>query len=231
MNKIIRLAALILALCMLLPSAASAEALLRGSSGEAVRELQQMLLDAGFLSDKPDGKFGRNTEAAVKRFQEAAGLEATGIADELTAEQLKAALELPAETGYPPFCNAWLSGGASAVCDFCKTHAQMYSDALNMLSGGDADSVLYAYMTCRSEVLRLYDEWLLRLPEHAQEPVQTARELAQTAMEAQHTALYDSCLALNEEMTPPDIEYGMLQWMRQHTAWLCQLLHTLDADG
>jgi hypothetical protein len=43
-----------------------------GSSGPAVRDWQQVLLDLGFLQAKPDGKFGDATEAATRAFQAAA---------------------------------------------------------------------------------------------------------------------------------------------------------------
>lgn len=54
----------------------------RGSRGEAVRSIQQMLNDQSYLpDDQIDGIFGPKTEAAVQAFQEANGLMSTGIAD------------------------------------------------------------------------------------------------------------------------------------------------------
>ncbi len=47
--------------------------------GEAVRELQQRLTDQGFDPGPIDGIFGPQTEAAVRAFQRAAGLEDDGI--------------------------------------------------------------------------------------------------------------------------------------------------------
>ena len=43
---------------------------LSAHSGEEVTALQQMLWDTGFIFEEPDGVFGRNTEKAVKWFQE-----------------------------------------------------------------------------------------------------------------------------------------------------------------
>ena len=56
--------------------------LYRGASNDkgAVKEMQQMLRDLGFLFDKADGIFGKNTENAVKAYQEHALFEADGIA-------------------------------------------------------------------------------------------------------------------------------------------------------
>ena len=56
-----------------------------GANGEAVKVLQQRLIDLGYLTnDKADGVFGNNTVAAVQKFQNAAGVSVTGIADEMT---------------------------------------------------------------------------------------------------------------------------------------------------
>ena len=69
-----RFIALFLIVLLLAPGCALAE-LQRGDRGEEVTELQQMLFDAGFLFELPDGVFGRNTEDAVKWFQEYVQLE------------------------------------------------------------------------------------------------------------------------------------------------------------
>ena len=50
----------------------------KGSKGEKVKEIQQRLIDLGFLNDKADGSFGKNTMKAVEEFQKSQGLEITG---------------------------------------------------------------------------------------------------------------------------------------------------------
>ena len=52
----------------------------RGDTGDAVKRLQQRLKDLGYFTHTTTGKFYSETEAAVKRFQEALGLTPTGIA-------------------------------------------------------------------------------------------------------------------------------------------------------
>ncbi len=52
----------------------------RGDKGDGVRALQQALNAAGFNSGAADGDFGGKTEAAVKAFEEANGIEPDGIA-------------------------------------------------------------------------------------------------------------------------------------------------------
>jgi peptidoglycan hydrolase-like protein with peptidoglycan-binding domain len=62
-----------------------AEPLLKkGSSGEAVRQLQQALTDLGFHPGAVDGQFGTQTEAAVKSFQGAHGIGVDGVVGEIT---------------------------------------------------------------------------------------------------------------------------------------------------
>ena len=86
MKKIqaILLAAVLLLGCF---SAALAEkypegTLYKGMKGHTaeIRQLQQWLIDLEYLDDKADGKFGQNTQAAVKAFQKDRGLTADGIA-------------------------------------------------------------------------------------------------------------------------------------------------------
>lgn len=61
------------------------QVLRRGSVGEAVMELQKFLIKAGFLQiEVPNGTFGPATEAAVKDFQSANGLEPVGFLGPLT---------------------------------------------------------------------------------------------------------------------------------------------------
>lgn len=63
----------------------------KGFTGDDVREMQQALYDLGYDFSKfgIDGIFGSETEAAVRAFQEAEGLEVTGILDDATLARLK----------------------------------------------------------------------------------------------------------------------------------------------
>ncbi len=54
----------------------------RGDKSDQVKNLQQQLIELGWLNGNADGDFGAKTEDAVKRFQEAIGLQKTGVADE-----------------------------------------------------------------------------------------------------------------------------------------------------
>ena len=50
----------------------------RGSAGQNVRQLQQILIALGYLDDVADGVFGTKTQTAVKDLQSDNNMEATG---------------------------------------------------------------------------------------------------------------------------------------------------------
>jgi peptidoglycan hydrolase-like protein with peptidoglycan-binding domain/glucan-binding YG repeat protein len=60
----------------------------RGSSGEAVRQIQLRLKELGYAVGTADGLFGSLTDAAVRAFQRRAGLTVDGIVGRLTVQAL-----------------------------------------------------------------------------------------------------------------------------------------------
>ena len=54
----------------------------RGSKSEAVTTLQKRLIELKYLKGTADGSFGPATETAVMLFQQASGMNPSGIADE-----------------------------------------------------------------------------------------------------------------------------------------------------
>ena len=68
----------------------------RGSTGEAVRSAQLLLIGHGFSCgpDGADGDFGVNTESAARRFQRAHGLKADGVIGPDTASALLGLTEI-----------------------------------------------------------------------------------------------------------------------------------------
>ena len=70
-----------------------------GSTGDNVKKIQEALNGLGYdVGDKGiDGIIGSDTEAALKAFQEAQGLEQTGIVDDATLSALKEASSSTAE--------------------------------------------------------------------------------------------------------------------------------------
>lgn len=59
-----------------------------GAHGGLVAAVQQALLNAGFDPNGVDGTYGGNTAAAVKAFQQARGLGASGVVDDVTWQAL-----------------------------------------------------------------------------------------------------------------------------------------------
>ena len=74
-------------------SSSSGSGLKLGSTGTAVRNLQQDLTALGYYWAEITGNFGSKTETAVKRFQEESGLTADGVAGTKTLNALAAAVE------------------------------------------------------------------------------------------------------------------------------------------
>lgn len=69
---------------------AVSETLQQGSRGDAVKKLQLRLIELNYLSGTADGVFGGMTKSAVERFQKAASLQVTGVADAKTQQALYA---------------------------------------------------------------------------------------------------------------------------------------------
>ena len=70
-----------------------------GDSGTEVKQLQENLIQMGYLSGKPDGKYGQGTVEAVKAFQKANNLTSDGTAGPAT---LKAVYSGTAKTTEKP---------------------------------------------------------------------------------------------------------------------------------
>ena len=77
--------------------------LYNGCKGEEVRELQQSLIDLGYLKGTADGIFGNKTEIAVRKFQKANKLSVDGLAGLSTRELIlkKARLKKNTATATP----------------------------------------------------------------------------------------------------------------------------------
>ena len=83
---------LVLLVALLLPLAADAAVLKRGSRGDEVITLQKKLKQWGYYAGAVDGIFGAGTEKAVQYFQQKNGLSVDGIVGTKTAAALGMAL-------------------------------------------------------------------------------------------------------------------------------------------
>ncbi|HEY2310948.1 MAG TPA: peptidoglycan-binding domain-containing protein [Gaiellaceae bacterium] len=70
-------------------SAAPAQTLKPGDTGAQVKLLQEALVTLGFLSGKPDGVYGPETQNAVEKFQVSAGLAEDGVVGPQTLNALQ----------------------------------------------------------------------------------------------------------------------------------------------
>lgn len=78
-----------------LPDVGDFEAIRRGGKGDEIVEIQQALVNLGYLSASADGQFGGKSQTAVSAFQKDMGLKETGTADELTQMLILSAQEAP----------------------------------------------------------------------------------------------------------------------------------------
>lgn len=70
------------------PSTETSGSLSLGSRGDRVKQLQGNLIMLGYLNDRADGIFGKNTEAAVRRYQSKNNLSADGVAGSKTISKV-----------------------------------------------------------------------------------------------------------------------------------------------
>ena len=231
---------LIFALAALSPLPALAD-LKRGDSGEEVASLQAMLFDMGYLFEEPDGQFGARTEAALKEYQKAAGLEETGaVTDDLMAQisqdwieywdWVQEQLRVDAEAHYSPFCYSWETEEGETIFEYCEKHALLWDATCSILMDGDAESAEYSYLEWQAEVISLYNEWISLVSGPVQAQLEVNKSLLIQLMEAQMDAMRLSYDANNTEIDPTDVYYGAEIWMRAHCAWLCQMISTLKAE-
>ena len=94
-RKLTALCLTLLIICTLVfPAYAYQAGTLRyGMRGEEVRELQEALIELGFLKGTADGIFGTNTENAVRKFQKKNKLTSDGLAGAKTRELIQKRLD------------------------------------------------------------------------------------------------------------------------------------------
>ena len=225
-----------LILCLLVLSLTGTSALAgtmkRGSQGDSVQYIQEMLIEMGFLNDVADGKFGKKTEAAVKAFQKYIGEKQTGrLTDDGQGhvyELYSYATGMGAEDGlgedelmeiYPSHCswdgkNAW---GA----EFCYRHLEQKLISQQM-SVKDPPPQLEEMLEKRLieqwtwAIESMYDAWEAEVTEDGE----AALALERMAYEAALEGMEDS----------PD----KAVWIEQKGISLCQKLYGelgVGADG
>ena len=245
MKRFVRAISILLAL-LLLPTSAALADLKRGDAGDDVTELQLMLFESGWLFELPDGKFGGNTEQAVRDYEKYAGLEVDGVADDGMIASLRADWQqLMQELGqyeggepgceddgmYPAFCNFWSMSESSSELDYCETHTQMCLEAMQLVMTGDADDARAACDLWQAEILRLYDRWYELCGEGQRDAVLAARALFVASVEARRAAIEGLYSGYQIAPDAAQAESALEMSLREHTSWLCALLSGMLAAG
>ena len=211
--------------------------LTRGSRGEAVRSLQQMLLDLGILRDVADGVFGAKTELAVKDYQTTAGFNSDGIAwpqmlaqltlDWQTAMGYASAPSIPetepSETAAPrTVCGFYLDENVLENIQYCVYHREIIDIAATLLASADESNSLRAQKQIRTlwetELDSLYSEWLQRAPVEAQGAIIAAQATYMNYLAVQEAVLQQQC---DEETAALQINAELAR----QCAPLCNMLH------
>ena len=172
-----RLMLVFLLLMLIMPLSSASAELRRGSRGDEVKLLQQMLIDTGFLHDAADGVFGKKTQAAVEAYQRYCGMEINGIADEGVLNDLEILWQMvmgaEGEPGapvddadYPPFCSVTPDGSWHA--EYCARHIGQYPAAIQ-LAGSNPPDELERLLAERvssfwyESICMMYADWADRL--------------------------------------------------------------------
>ena len=232
LRKVLLLAAVLsLTAAMGLPVSADMR---KGSSGQDVEELQQLLRDCGWLFEEPDGSFGNRTEAAVKAYQEYAGFEPNGIVDAAVMQRLRsdravvfggaegAGNEEDGGASNPLNCNA-VTGTQYLITEFCVDHDLTNGKILGISSEAPANAEKAAALW-EAEVQALFEKKLRN--SSARDKLSVMAEHAAFKAYAQD---YRSALVLRWPENKELVSRAMMNLYQDQAVLLCEL--TGPGDG
>lgn len=124
------LLSLVMTLAFSLPAWAEFSPLGEGSSGDQVTEIQNQLIELGYLESVPEeGTFDKVTQNGIIAFQVASGLQVTGIVDENTYKELMSAdAGGQTEAEVQPETAAVSSSGEKSIREIILAHDQGYAE-------------------------------------------------------------------------------------------------------
>lgn len=226
---------MIVCLLLLLLAAPCALAdLSRGSKGEDVRQLQQMLIDVGFLDDVADGIFGKKTQAAVKAIQRYWCVEETGVADEGVLNDLEILWQMvmgiprengaPIDDGYleglPEYCS-W-TGDEEGAVEYCWRHYDQVA-LQNILFAPNAPEKLEKMLT--NSVCSLWFRWICIMYEEWEEALGYADNNVAASQYDNFLLTLDDQIAQWSEIYGGHLALGTLQnemkWLESIGVDLC----------
>ena len=195
MKKLRMLSGILAVILALLACSGACADLKRGSKGDNVKELQQMMIDLGILGGEADGIYGKKTEASVKKLQKYWGKKQNGRANDEFLLELNNLWHLALGNGTESGADAADLENPVLTCahnenapygfDYCYRHEEgkALRDLLNPGKGrkvpdGLKKAVLKRMKEYWLEAIRLtYDEWEKTLPDEKQHIAQEQKEL------------------------------------------------------
>lgn len=198
------------------------------SAKEAVRDMQQKLLDLGYLNSKVDGIFGKDTQRAVSAFATDEQLPADGVAWPPILEKLDRVWrgepsEVPAttiESTVVPYC----------ICDdtgawtMCENHALLCQTVQALYQSAQSDAsrlrVLRQVRTLwESELDALYEAWMTGADSEAQATI-----LAHRAAFANYLTMQEAIWNRKFGATAPETMENVNKALEEQCLNLCALV-------
>ncbi len=142
----------------------------RGDKGEKVKDMQVMLIGAGYScgADGADGDFGKNTEAALLAFQEDNNLNADGLYGSISKARLESVYAASAAIGkvnykvgstYTLQAEVKVREGAGTAYR-AKSHSELTEDGKNHDADGDGCLDKGTRITCKDVKVAGEDTWI-----------------------------------------------------------------------
>jgi len=200
---------------------------MKGHTAE-IKELQQWLKDLGYLDDKVDGKFGKNTQGALKSFQEDYGLKADGVGwpDVLNdlENEWNAVFAYESDPEYAAYCSLMSTEDGLAYWMNCQLHDQVSARAAKATSNdASEDEMLEAASNVwQTELDRMFQVWLEYCAPEDQVVVLNQRAAYQQLRNAKQTAM-DSLYGADSR----EGKYAVQDILEEQCYELCSVIYQL----
>lgn len=203
---------------------------------EAVREIQQKLLDLGYLNSSVDGIFGEDTERALREFAAGEALPEDGVAWPATQKRLHSvwsgepeatpeptAEPMPEPTAEP--APAYCTCDENGVWTMCENHALIHETAQTLYQSAKSDSnrlrVLgQVRVLWENEMDVLYDAWM----SGAEDDAAMGVILSGKAAFANYLTMQKSMWEMSFGEDAPEVLENVNKALKEQCMQLCSLL-------
>ena len=207
--------------------------LYKGMKGhtDEIRQLQQWLKDLGYLNDKVDGKFGKNTQSALKAFQEDYGFSADGVAWPEVLHDLEnewsAVFSYESDPEYPAYCTLMATEDGLEYWLDCQQHDQVSVQASKATSAeASEDEMLQIFITAwRNELDRLFQIWYEYCAPEDQTVVLNQRAVYQQVRDAKQASM-DSLYGADSR----EGKYAVEELLEEQCRELCSVVYQPVAE-